>query len=331
LTPDERRIAEEIFRVLAKDVEVMVREALSRNLKENGEIPRDIALGLAKDVESVSLPVLEFSRVLSDVDLIEIVRGAGAEKQMAIARRAEVSSAVAEALVDHGRTAAVVATLVSNPGAKLDESILKKAMEKHGSDVVVANNVAHRPDLPVTIAERLVAAVSESLRDYLLTKRELSPDQAADLVLQAREKATLGLLPPGVKGADVVDLARQLRDHRRLTPSLVLRALCMGDLGFFEASIAVLSNTPIVNARALIHDDGKLGLQSIYARTQLPTSLFPAFRIAFDMVRSTEYDGGEKDRERFATKVIERILTQYEDMDAENLDYLMRKLKQLAA
>src|ERR1700754_3119749 len=62
LTTDERRIAEEIFRVLVKDVEVMVREALSRHLKENGDIPRDIALGLARDVESVSLPVLEFSR-----------------------------------------------------------------------------------------------------------------------------------------------------------------------------------------------------------------------------------------------------------------------------
>jgi hypothetical protein len=49
------------------------------------------------------------------------------------------------------------------------------------------------------------------------------------------------------------------------------------------------------------------------------------------MVRSTEYDGGEKDRERFASKVIERVLTQYEDMDAENLDYLLRKLRQLAA
>jgi hypothetical protein len=49
------------------------------------------------------------------------------------------------------------------------------------------------------------------------------------------------------------------------------------------------------------------------------------------MVRSADYDGGEKDRERFASKVIERVLTQYEDMDSENLDYLLKKLRQLAA
>src|SRR5262249_11421948 len=152
------------------------------------------------------------------------------------------STMVAEALVDHGRDADVVATLVSNPGAKLNESIINKAIEKHGTDVAVRNNLAHRSDLPVTIAERLVAAVSESLRDYLLTKNELTPDQATELILQARERATVALLPPGHHGADVVDLARQLRDHQRLTPSIILRALCLGDLGFFEASLAVLSN-----------------------------------------------------------------------------------------
>jgi uncharacterized protein (DUF2336 family) len=191
LSAKERELAEAIFRVMMKDVEVMVREALARNLKESADLPRDVALSLAKDVESVALPMLQFSTVLGDPDLIEIVRVSGADKQVAIARRAQVSTAVAEALVDHGRSSQVVATLVSNPGAKLNESIINKAIEKHGSDLTVRNTLAHRSDLPVTIAERLVAAVSESLRDYLLTKRELSPDQAADLVLQARERATV--------------------------------------------------------------------------------------------------------------------------------------------
>ena len=331
LTDKERQLAEAIFRVMMKDVEVMVREALARNLKESPDLPKDVALSLAKDVESVALPVLQFSTVLSDADLIEIVRSSGADKQTAIARRVVVSTAVAEALVDHGRNSHVVAALVSNPGASLNEAIINKAIEKHGADITIRNTLAHRPDLPVTIAERLVAAVSESLRDFLLTKRELTPDQATDLVLQARERATVALLPPGSKGSDVLDLVKQLRDHQRLTPSLVLRALCMGDLGFFEASLAVLSNTPIVNARALIHDEGRLGLQSLYSRTNLPTALYPAFRTALDMVRSTDYDGGEKDRERYASKIIERVLTQYEDMDAENLDYLLKKLRQLAA
>ncbi len=69
-------------------------------------------------------------------------------------------------------------------------------IEKHGDNLAIKNTLARRSDLPVKIAERLVAAVSETLRDFLLTKREISPDQAADLVLQARERATVALLPP---------------------------------------------------------------------------------------------------------------------------------------
>ena len=331
LGPKERELAEAIFRVMIKDAEVMVREAMARNLKSSSDLPKDVALSLAKDIESVSLPMLEYSTVLSDADLIDIIRVASAEKQTAIARRNEVSGAVAEALVDHGRHPSVVKALVSNPGAKLAEPVIQKVIEKHGDDMAVKNALARRSDLPVTIAERLVAAVSETLRDFLLTKRELSPDQAADLVLQARERATVALLPPGQRSADVEELVRQLRDHQRLTPSLILRALCLGDVGFFEASMAVLSNTSIVNARALIHDEGTLGLQSLYGKANLPTALYPAFRIALDMVRSTEYDGEERDRERFASKVIERVLTQYEDVGSENLEYLLRKLRQLAA
>ena len=49
------------------------------------------------------------------------------------------------------------------------------------------------------------------------------------------------------------------------------------------------------------------------------------------MARETEYDGGANDRARFSARVIERVLTQFEDIGNDNLDYLMKKLKQLAA
>ncbi len=58
----ERRLAEEIFRILARDVEVRVREALSVHLKECPQIPHDIALSLAKDVDRWRFPSSSFRR-----------------------------------------------------------------------------------------------------------------------------------------------------------------------------------------------------------------------------------------------------------------------------
>src|SRR5512138_985034 len=86
MTEAERRLAEEIFRKLAADAEVLVREALAANLKTTADLPHDLALALAGDVDSVSLPVLKYSEVLTDEDLIAIVRGENASaKQVAIA------------------------------------------------------------------------------------------------------------------------------------------------------------------------------------------------------------------------------------------------------
>lgn len=331
LSDKERELANQIFRIMAKDAEVMVRSTLAHHLKSNPDLPKDVALAMARDVEAVSLPVLEFSSVLDDADLIEIVRSSNADKQKAVARRESVSVNVANALIDHGKSPGVVAELMNNKTAQVGEAEFAKALKKHGDDPAVANSVASRPQLPITIAERVVSMVSERLRDFLLSKHEISVEAATDIVLQARERATVNLLPPGMKSADVVDLCKQLRDHRRLTPSLILRALCTGDLAFFEASLAVLSNTSIVNARVLIHDEGRLGLKTLYNRTSLPVHLYPAFRVAFDVARETELDGGENDRQRFAMKVIERILTQFDDLAADDLDYLLTKLNQLAA
>jgi uncharacterized protein (DUF2336 family) len=169
------------------------------------------------------------------------------------------------------------------------------------------------------------------LRDYLVSHHELPPSVAVDLVLESRERATVSLLPHGAESIDVIQLCRQLKLHGRLTPSLLLRALCMGDVAFFESAMSVLARTPIVNARMLIHDDGTLGLKSLYLRSGLPERLYPAFRVAVDVVRENEFDARDEDRRRYICRMIERILTQFEDIGQDNLDYLLTKLNQYAA
>ena len=96
---EQREMALQIFEIMAKDAEIRVRMALSEHLKECPDIPRDIAMALAQDVDAVAVPFLEFSDALSDADLIEIIRSVGDAKQCAVARRPSVSSELAESLV----------------------------------------------------------------------------------------------------------------------------------------------------------------------------------------------------------------------------------------
>lgn len=335
MTDAERKIAEEIFRKLAQDAETRVREALAANLKTTADLPHDIALSLAKDVDSVALPVLKFSEVLTDDDLIAIVHSENADaKQVAIAQRENVSGAVADALIDTGNETAV-ARLVANEGAELSEDALGRVLSDYDESEAVSDSLARRSQLPASISEQLVAAMSEKLQDYLVSKHNLSTDAASNLILQTRERATVSLLSRGSSDEELEELVFQLHVNGRLTASLIMRALCVGDLSFFEAAMARLANVPLKNARMLIHDEGDLGLRSIYQKAKMPPRLLAAVNTAVTILEEEDYDGGRNDRERFVSRVIERLLTQFEDpsstMTQDDIDYLMSKLHQLAA
>jgi uncharacterized protein (DUF2336 family) len=107
----------------------------------------------------------------------------------------------------------------------------------------------------------------------------------------------------------------------------------MGNITFLECALAERAGTSVSNARALIQDSGDLGLKGLFQRAGLPETFFPAIQAAVEVEQETDYDGGENDRERFARRMIERILTQFDDlgvdMESEDLEYLLAKMNEL--
>ena len=324
LTESELTLAHDVVRLMARDVETTVRQALSHSLRNAVRLPHDVALKLAEDVEVVALPVLNESPVLTDADLVEIVRGGSAEKHTAIAERSAVSEAVSDALISLADEQAV-ATLMANAGAEIGEASLDKAMFRFEHSDNVKSRMVHRPKLPVTIAERLMVVVSEQLQEWLMRHHDLPAAVVADVMLQSRERATLSL-SYGSNAHSLERLLKQMHRHGRLTPLLVLRAICIGDMAFFETAMAVRAGVPVLNARVLIRDAGSNGLASLYQKARMPLRLLPAVRVAVEVVCGTDFDGGERDLQRYRSRVITRILTQFEDLPSEDLDYLLDKL-----
>lgn len=332
LTPQERQTAEEIFRIMARDLEARVREALSIQLKDCPDLAHDVARALADDVDSVALPIIRHSAVLTDEDLIEIVQRHGPAKRKAVAERDTVSMPVADALVDTLDKDAV-ATLAANPGADISETAMEKALDAFGEDEAITSPLALRAALSVRVAERLVSMISDQMRERLLANRKISDTLAAELIEHTREHATLGLLGSGHSEQDVEDLVNTLHANKRLTNSIVMRALFTGNMAFFEIAMARLAGIPVINASKLIHDEGHLGLRALIARAGIRDDLYPALRAGVEVCDETRYDGGEHDRERFLCRVIERVLTGFEGPDQENvigednLEFLLAKLR----
>ena len=88
-----------------------------------------------------------------------------------------------------------------------------------------------------------------------------------------------------------------------------------------------------MNAQQLIHDSGSLGLRTLCCKADIPLSQLVAVRAAIDVSRELEYDGREHDRERYSRRMIERIMTQYDDLgvefESDDLNYLLTKMSQL--
>ncbi len=330
LNAKERQAAEQVFRLLVRDTEVRVRMVLAQHVKDSQYIPHDIIMPLARDVAEVSLPVLQYSQVLSDDDLLDLIGNTHEiSRYLAISKRKEVSDVVTGTLLDKGSDA-VAASLIENDGAQISETGLNKIIENFKDSETLMKAVVNRPRLPVGAAEKLIHVVSSSLAETLKQKYKLPDEHIQKEVDKTRESETLNLVRNSKSQEDVDKLINQLQAFGRLNPSLILSALCQGDFVFFETSLAKLSNIPVNNARALIADRGELGFRAIYNKSGLPDAMFPAVKLLLKVMRELDGEGEKPGSPRYANRVVERILQYAEENPVDNLSYIIALVRRIA-
>ncbi|WP_241962697.1 DUF2336 domain-containing protein [Phenylobacterium parvum] len=326
LTEEGRMAAEEILPILAEDACELVRRALAVTLKSSPAVPRHIALKLARDVDSIALPILSASPAFTEEDLAEIVRIGGPARQVVIAKRSHVTPVVSESIVDHGVQRAIEA-LCANDNAEIPERCLQRVVERYSRSESVLSAVAYRRTLPMPVTEKLVRLVSDAVLDHLVSHHEIPPDIAVAIALGAYERATIDLVDQAGLTGDPARFVAHLNKHDRLTPSLLLRALANGHMAFLEHGLAERAEVPHRRARLMIHDAGPLGLRAVYEKAQLPVRLYPAFRAGVDAWRALEAEGGPLDRNRLQTLMLERFLSS----DAVEFNVLQEDLVYLLA
>ena len=328
LAPRERELAHEILGYLVHDVALSVRESLARCLTGNAAAPRNIVLQLARDIDQVAIPVLERSPVLTDEDLVGLVYYGSPAKQCAIAGRPEVGAPVSEAIAHRGDRSAVL-TLVHNSGAVINEAAATMLVKRYADDADVAAPLVQRGELPALLVERLIAMVSEQLREYLVAQHEVDDRVAASLEEQARERTTTDAIKR-MGNDDLRALVKQLAENNRLTATLILRAACAGEVRFVEAAFAELTSVPDERIWRLIHDVGALGFRAVYARAGMPEALYPAFRRVLDTYQAIRSSDGSLDIELYRFHVLEGLRETFEQVDADDLDTMIDKLARMA-
>lgn len=137
---------DDILCVLADKVAEEARQHVAEQLSRLERAPGSVVVKLAHDSINVARPLLEFSNVLSDDDLIEIVNEAGEPHRVVIANRDHVGQRVGGAIVERGGRESV-ARLIRNKTAKLDNDALKLLVQRAQSDDELSQGMRARTDI----------------------------------------------------------------------------------------------------------------------------------------------------------------------------------------
>lgn len=165
---DDEQVAQydEVLCQLADIVEVEAREHVAKLLAPLERAPGSVVLKLANDVIEVAGPLLEFSTVLSDDDLIEIAEHRSEDHRVAIARRKDLAGRVGEAIATFGSEPSV-SRLLHNERAHLTRGAVERIAELALENEALAASLRSRKDIDWAEVRAEVSSVGSKALESL--------------------------------------------------------------------------------------------------------------------------------------------------------------------
>lgn len=262
--PSDREAAliGDILTRLLRDFGTAVRRDLAIRLARLDRAPREAVVALANDESEVAAPLLRHSRVLRDLDLIEIVRCRSRRHHLSIALRDRVGEAVSHALAATGDEA-VITSLLANETARISDATLADLVEDARRIDGYRDPLVRREDLSEPLAKRLYGFVSSDLRERILQRFGLEPEQIAGESggLPDASTANMARVDNVVPINSAPDrLARALVNANEVTANFLVKVLRAGKADLFEALAEELTGVSARTLRTLLYDSSGMAL-----------------------------------------------------------------------
>ena len=266
----------ETLECLARDATVRVRAILAEEIKYMDCIPRHIVLRLAQDLETVvAAPILEYSPLLSDADLIEIIAcGQVQEALVAIASRNPVNEPVSARLVQSLNVPAVAALLV-NPDAKIRKATMDQIIDRIEEVSAWQLPLALRADLSARAIRRIGALVGASILERLAARNDLSDTTRIYLNRELRARLAEATVEQG--GVSAADMVAEAQKDGRLDGEYVEKAAQSGQREVVVLALAQLANVNEQTVKKVLTAGGAKPLVALVWHAHL--SMRVAFKI----------------------------------------------------
>ncbi len=303
-----------ILGLLVKDVETEVRRSLAQAMQSSPNLPVQFARKLARDRVEIATPILQSSPVLSDQDLIEIVRTSAMQYSLAIAARDKVGENLSQALVDTGH-GSVVACLLENKKAHIAESTYEQVLEDFGSDGDIQERLVRRIELPKRIIDRLTRVIGDRIENKLVQESGIDAETAHQLIETATQNAAITRT---ARDCNEETLRKHLRMRFKageLDHDEVVRLLQSGDVAAFEMAMSIIAAVDFKRSRQMLYHKNRRHLMAICAAAEFAPMQYVGLHMAIEVAEESLSEQGAV--KAYSSEFLNELFRQYERLSRD--------------
>jgi uncharacterized protein (DUF2336 family) len=281
----------ETLEALARDASVTVRAILAEEIKSLNCVPHEIVRKLAQDAQSmVAVPILEYSPLLSDTDLMEIIACAQANEVLAaVARRRNVSEEVSAAIVKSLDIPAVAALLV-NPNAAIRKDTLERILAEAEEVSDWHMPLALRADLSARAIRRIAGFVGAAIIERLAARHDLSEETRLHLSRELRARLAETEIEMGAPAqpGKLAELVAAAKQAGKLDGTFLEQAAQSGNRELTVLALAELAGVPVTTVKRILSARNAKPVVALVWHAHL--SMRVAFRIQTAIMKLPAHD-----------------------------------------
>lgn len=306
---------------LATDLDREVRLVLADELSSCKALHQDMIFAIVADEDEIALPFLAVTPALNGWHMQAILRVGDDGRQKTIALRPDIAADAVSFIVRAGG-AVSVAALLHNRKAKLKPSDLAQIYARLPNAPEVVDLLLERNDLPLDIRITQAKRSAVRMRQMMAERGWMPANDANDLVGDAEENAVLQVLVQASVN-ERIQAMNFLSAQNILTPSLIIRAACMGETQVLSAALAHLSGQQYERVLGLLETRGAAGVRSMLNRSMLPTGCHAIISAACDVAAQAKIEDVRLDADNFGRRLLETLMIQFGALGARDQAKLM--------
>lgn len=298
---------------LAVDPVTEVRRVLAEALSPVRNLNADVVFSIISDDDAIALPFLAATPSLNHWHMLAVLRVGDAARQQGIALRPDLSAEARAYILKSAPIDAALA-LFDNPAVRFSTEEYHALYTRFGQAGDMVEKLLACSDLPLDIRILQAKRASNRMHQLMAERGWVAANDAAELVADAEETAILRILVEANE-AEIAAVVPFLVSKSMLTPSIIVRAACLGEMHVVEWALAHLAGLPVAKARDAMQGRGLMRFKALYNKSGLPPACLGILQAASDVSNDEREEGIALDSEGFGRRLIEALMTRYETME----------------